>query len=576
MLTFLKLQADCTSMALFGEAMKHYQFLGIFTLLLIALLNEGPTTVYANPQTPLGPHCLGSGPLVDDYCGCTWGVIYYRGEALDQIPVQLQFNHQQSVDIARFHDLPQSQDYPYYLTSGHDLGARLGDILTVTVDFAGQTTARPFRALPETTGDYTGEQEITVVLPSPGEWMPQNSVGYTRTLLLQGQDLWAGGRVGLSRIDLSTGSRKIEVVPGISEGVVALAADPVGTIWVAGPQQLASAQNGEWQPLALPFVDTITAIAVDSVTGVLWVGGSKGTVAKYDGSWEIYQKVIQHPVSAITVAPGGRLWVGTWGGGVFAQAASSPSDNSASWQNYRIADGLASDYVYSAITTQEAVWFGTDPYQSPLGPQGGVSRYDIEKEQWHTYTTAHGLPQDQMIPSAPAPIYVLTTDTKGLLWAGTAQGIYLLATEERWVMDEATASAVYAMASSKHAFVAAQANGTIQQLVETSPANALPVAQITTNDVRVLPQDRLLLFGTARDSGANDRILAWDWASDIDGPLCTTSEQCDIPAKFLSLGTHIITLRIQDDEGNWSVPTQTTVEVVDNSPEQIFLPIIIR
>jgi len=72
----------------------------------------------------------------------------------------------------------------------------------------------------------------------------------------------------------------------------------------------------------------------------------------------------------------------------------------------------------------------------------------------------------------------------------------------------------------------------------------------------------------------NPQILAWDWQSNRDGPLCTTAETCRLAGAELSVGVHTISLRVQDDEGVWSSPVSTTITVTPIT--KVYLPVITR
>jgi hypothetical protein len=65
--------------------------------------------------------------------------------------------------------------------------------------------------------------------------------------------------------------------------------------------------------------------------------------------------------------------------------------------------------------------------------------------------------------------------------------------------------------------------------------------------------------GLDGDEGG-ERIVAWDWRSDRDGPLCTTAA-CALPHDLLTPGEHTVALRVQDDEGVWSTPVEARVSV---------------
>lgn len=543
-----------------------------FVCLLFLLLTQSHARVWAKEQAPLGPHCIETGPLpLDDpaFCGCTWGYVYYRGQPLLHAPVALTFQTQITATVSK----PSVVDpVAYYALSGAPLGAKLADTMTVTTTIAGQAVTRAFRARP----DQAGEQEVPIVIPEQGEWQLFLTASYTRTLLVQGQTLWAGGPAGLLRVDRTTGAQTVQSLPWADSSVTALAASP-NTLWAAGAHHLASYDGQQWQERTPPFAATIRTLIVQPTTGALWVGGGDagGALAVYTDQWHIVNGIAQ-PITTLTWDSDGKLWVGAWGGGVYRQM--SAGDPQSAWQQFRIGDGLASDYIYVAIAEGQQLWFGTRPYIAAQGAQGGISRYDLATNQWQRFGLAQGLPADPILTTAPASVFALAADANGLLWAGTSSGVHLLATPSLWLTDTVAGSPVRALATAGQTVIAAQADGAIRQLDRTVTPGAPPTAQINNTGASVLvPQDTLTLTASAQDPDADNRILAWDWQSDRDGSLCTTINQCTLSAALLSLGIHTITLRVQDDEGVWSPPVTTTVAVEVTPPRrQLYLPLVAR
>jgi hypothetical protein len=208
---------------------------------------------------PLPAHCRGAGPLPlplesplgDDFCGCTWGMVYYRGQPVVGVGVALEFNNRQLPAVTRTQ--ANIASYPFYVASGLDLGARRGDVLTMSVTVADQQLRYPFRAWPEATGVNRGEQQLPLVLPELGEWRPWFTGGYTATVVAQGQSVWAGGAAGLLQIDLTTNLTTVHTLPWSNAPVVALAVTPSGALWVAGPHQLAAMQSNSGKRSPCPL-----------------------------------------------------------------------------------------------------------------------------------------------------------------------------------------------------------------------------------------------------------------------------------------------------------------------------------
>jgi len=67
--------------------------------------------------------------------------------------------------------------------------------------------------------------------------------------------------------------------------------------------------------------------------------------------------------------------------------------------------------------------------------------------------------------------------------------------------------------------------------------------------------------GTASDSDGS--IVAYRWESSIDGELSTNE---DFSTTSFSVGTHTITFRVQDNDGEWSAWVNTTLVIHPNAP----------
>ena len=315
------------------------------------------------PPVALPPHCRGYGPLTPDpdYCGCTWGILYYRGQPVQGANVTLNFA---SKSLTTRTQPTLNSALPYYDLTGKGLGAERSDILTLTVTFAGEQLVRPFRAAPAVEGAAKGEQEVPLVLPTRGEWTPLLTGGYTHTLTMAGQTLWAGGPEGLIAVDLTTRQVTTQTLPWPTPSVRTFAIGANNTHWVAGPHHLATLTGQTWQALTAPFAATIRAIAFHPQSGYLWVGGgdSAGALARYDGqSWQTVNAIAE-PITALALDPHDGLWVGTWEGGVYYHPA-TVADLNSGWQQYRTLDGLGSEPSAHAGRQR----------QSPLGRRRTVS-----------------------------------------------------------------------------------------------------------------------------------------------------------------------------------------------------------
>ncbi len=97
-----------------------------------------------------------------------------------------------------------------------------------------------------------------------------------------------------------------------------------------------------------------------------------------------------------------------------------------------------------------------------------------------------------------------------------------------------------------------------------------PVA--TIHSIRPLAavqgEEIITLDGSGMDTdGGGESIGAYEWRSNLDGVLAT-SDTFATTADALSSGTHLLTFRAQDDEGLWSRPITTHLEIHQPGPAE--------
>jgi ligand-binding sensor domain-containing protein len=413
-----------------------------------------------------------------------------------------------------------------------------------------------------------------LALEERGDWSPLATGGCTRALALDGDTAWAGGSEGVISVSLSGGVSATHRLPWGDAMVRAMAIGTDGSVWAAGDGSVADLDDGVWQTHTVPLTGTARALAVDPSEVAVWLGGGDidGGVAVYDGSWKV-EGAFGAPVTALAVDETGRAWAGTWGNGVYRQ------DGDGGWTNHRVTDGLASDYVLGAVAGEGAVWFGAKPYVGTPA-RGGISRYDLIAEMWRVYTQAHGLPAVDLSVEHEAPdcIYALDRGADGKVWAGTEQGVSFLAGEDWWASYTAThglrTGPVMAISVEGETVVAATSRG-LDVLDRSVMIGEAPTAQIdAVSPLKLSARMTLTLRGGGADNDeGGGRVVAWDWSSDLDGPLCTLAD-CELPSELFTPGEHVISLRVQDDEGSWSEVVQTTV--IFGDAWQIYLPLIVR
>lgn len=90
-----------------------------------------------------------------------------------------------------------------------------------------------------------------------------------------------------------------------------------------------------------------------------------------------------------------------------------------------------------------------------------------------------------------------------------------------------------------------------------------PVATIKhSSHIGVIDTDEVLLVqGSGQDSDSSMAIAGYDWT--VDGAPISSSDTLQINARELKLGHHTIALRVQDREGEWSLPVRLSLKVVE-------------
>ncbi len=103
-----------------------------------------------------------------------------------------------------------------------------------------------------------------------------------------------------------------------------------------------------------------------------------------------------------------------------------------------------------------------------------------------------------------------------------------------------------------------------------------PSALVSLSDNHVIAgRDSITL--AARDAHDTDEqgnsIVAYRWTSSLDG-LLGNAAVVTLEASQLSIGIHTITLEVQDNEGNWSIPAQANLTVQQQAA--VYIPFAVR
>ena len=226
----------------------------------------------------------------------------------------------------------------------------------------------------------------------------------TAALLVDGTDLWAGGRDGLSLIDWKR--RELLTLPRgtPSIGLVrSILRDSHGTLWVGHGNGIDRRIGGLWSHIDTPL-GAVEAV-IERRNGEIWAGGEKG-LARLDNSG--FQMVRDSAALGLQNVfflfedSSGALWI----------ASESPTNGGlvrlspkGVWETYTHNPGLAHTSVSTVFEDRDgALWFATG-----FGQRGGACR--LKDEQWNCLRKMDGLTSDR--------VRTIYQDSGGRFWIGS-------------------------------------------------------------------------------------------------------------------------------------------------------------
>lgn len=514
----------------------------------------------ARAQT-LGQHCYDVGPLPEqppDWCGCTWGAVYVDRKPVAGAQVTVMFAGRALTAASR---LSAVEPFPFYALSARELGAKYGDVVTLTVTYRGESLARAVRLLPN---GASGEQQASFAFPASGHWERWTNTPNVQALATQGNDLWVGTAVGLFRWNIATGSSETHPIGLAAESIQALAIGQDGSVWAGTPAGLARYHNNAWTPQAAGLASAnIRGLAV-APDGSVWAGASGATtggVSRFDGAaWQPqtdFNEAAQNLVLALAADDRGHIWVGTDDAGV------SRWDGTV-WQTYGAADGLASNIVYDIAAEPGAVWFGTFAYTDGTGAHGGAGRYDLATGEWTRYTQVDGLASDD--------VAAVAVDAVGRKWFGTwGGGLSLFDGRNWWTFDEASdlgSNFVRALMIGPDGSLWVGGRGSVDRF-RPGPGGTPPL--ITA--ANITPAGLTLTFQAHANDPDGGEIVSYEWRSDLDGVLGSEAA-FNFSLLRLTPGLHRISVRAVDQAGAWSAVR--TLSLSAARPPAYYLPLVTR
>lgn len=115
------------------------------------------------PGDIIGRHCGGIGTIPDDWCGCTWGAVYFQddlGHPLEGVRVEIHYGGDYVWNITSY---GYQEEFPYFAELADRLGAGEGDTLTLVARWGEYQVSLDVVATP----NDAGEQRVDMVFPFP-------------------------------------------------------------------------------------------------------------------------------------------------------------------------------------------------------------------------------------------------------------------------------------------------------------------------------------------------------------------------------------------------------------------------
>jgi diguanylate cyclase (GGDEF)-like protein len=256
-----------------------------------------------------------------------------------------------------------------------------------------------------------------------------------QTLFMDENDvLWIGTYGGLNRFDVAT--ERFSVFRNSPDNdaslsgdlVIAITRDAKGRLWVgtANGLNLLKESDGTFKrymhdpkdPGSLPN-NVVRALCCDSA-GRLWVGTASGGLARYVEESDSFETIAYRPgdpaglpiepagsaVMSIIPAPGGKLWIGSWGNAKHRGGVSLFDPETRKFKTWALPDERV--YVIRDLS----------PGKIYAGTWGG-GLYELEPGSGEIQTFKHNGSRDSLPHDV---VYSLFKDSSDVLWIGTNGG----------------------------------------------------------------------------------------------------------------------------------------------------------
>ncbi len=251
--------------------------------------------------------------------------------------------------------------------------------------------------------------------------------------------VWMIGTIqGLYRYIFSSGKyERIKLMkPDADVQIASQMKDKKGGYWVAtnkhglfyrppGSEQFIQFKNEEGNPHTISNNNVL--VAEEDNFGRVWIGTYSGgtnisDLAYYDPPYgRIYRMNVDRndstafrgsSISQIAKEGHDRLWIGSWGSGLYSYQIDKGVPSQTTFKNYNENSAGSKRISHNVVSCVKLaknglLWFGT--------VSGGLNCLDIKKDSIYWYTMKDGLPSNL--------IYRIEEDDQGILWLSTDNGI---------------------------------------------------------------------------------------------------------------------------------------------------------
>ena len=246
--------------------------------------------------------------------------------------------------------------------------------------------------------------------------------------------LWIATNNGLGKFDRTTHTFQRYANLGASplaNSMSALAVGADGTLWIGTADGLLafSPATGKANLFRKELHNAkVQTLLLSKAANCLWIGTEDGLTA-LDNAHNTFSTIRQEApnmqvfsadnIRALAEDRQGKLWIGTYGGGLFQYDRKSQKTIAYKAEDTR-STSLSNNFIFSIYEDRSGVlWVGT------WG--GGVNKHDPALAKFTTY---HRDPHISA-PLSNSIIYSFLEDHQGFLWVGTSNGLNKLISRER-------------------------------------------------------------------------------------------------------------------------------------------------